>query len=124
MREKPSQGEEMSSLSDVTEMRAHVRLITALAPEDSRKSALRFAAMVLRLPFYRVKKLYYGEARRVDAHEADRIRAYVDQAQDLIQKRAEYEAERARFIAEAHPALARLAPPALNDKRAAKRGRA
>ena len=114
----------MSSLSDVAEMRAHVRTITALAPEDGRKAALRFAAMVLRLPFYRVKKLYYGEARRVDAHEADRIRAYVDQAQDLIQKRAAYEAERLAFLKAAHPTLARLSPPSIGDKPSTGRKRA
>lgn len=119
MPDKPSEKLEMTFTAEAirSEMRERVRTIAALSAEDNRKAALRFTAMVLRLPYDRVRRLFYGEARRVDAHEADQIRAYCEQAQDLIQRRAEYEAERARFIAEAHPALAKLAPPTLEKKR-------
>jgi len=92
-----------------SEMRQHVSAIAALAPEDSRKAALAFAAKVLRLPVGRVKCLFYGEARRIDAHEADQVRAYVQAAQQLIDSRAAYEKQRAEFVA-SHPRLARLAP--------------
>lgn len=95
------------------EMRGHVRAVAALAQEDGCKSALSFASRVLGLPFWRVKKLYYGEANRIDAHEADQIRAYVQAAEKLIQARADYEAKRAQFLAEAHPALGRMVPPPL-----------
>lgn len=96
------------------EMRGHVKAVAALAAEDGRKPALAFAARVLGLPFSRVKKLFYGEAQRIDAHEADRIRAYVQAAEKLIQARAEYETERERFV-RSHPRLAALAPPPLDE---------
>ncbi len=113
----------MSFTAEATrsEMQERVRTIAALAPEGGRKAALRFTALVLRMPYDRVRRLFYGEARRIDAHEADRIRAYVNQAQDLIQKRAAYEAERLEFIKTAHPALARLSPPSLSDEPKARR---
>jgi hypothetical protein len=98
------------------EMRQHISAIAALAPEDSRKAALAFAARVLRLPFGRVKCLFYGEARRIDAHEADQVRAYVQAAQQLIDSRAAYEKQRAEFV-ESHPRLARLVPrPSVPDE--------
>lgn len=93
------------------EMRAHVKTVVALAPEDGRKAALSFAARALHLPFGRVKQLFYGEARRIEAHEADRIRAYVDAASKLIEARAEYDRQRKEFLAGAGPVVARLAPP-------------
>lgn len=94
------------------EMQRHVKDVAALAPNDSRKSALAFAASVLRLPYERVRSLFYGNARRIDAHEADQIRAYVQAATELIEARADYERQRAQFVS-THPGLARLAPPPL-----------
>lgn len=95
------------------EMQDHVRSVTALAPDDGRKASIRFAASVLRLPFERVRSLFYAQARRIEAHEADQIRAYVYAAQKLIQARAEYEQSRKEFVAAASTNMARLAPPAL-----------
>lgn len=117
MSEKQSERREMSFTAEAvrSEMRQRVRDITALAPEDSRKAALRFTASVLRLPYDRVRRLFYGEARRVEAHEADQIRAYCEAAQKLIDARAKYEAERAEFLRSARPSLARLSPPSLPD---------
>lgn len=119
MREKRSQKREtwltaMPPTADIVhdEMRGHVRGIVDLST-DSRKAALAFAAKVLRLPFSRVKKLYYGEPLAVRAHEADQIRAFAEAASQLIKARAEYESKRAAFLAEAHPTLARLVPPPL-----------
>lgn len=94
-----------------SEMQERVRTIAALSPEDSRKAALRFTAGILRMPYDRVRRLFYGEARCIEAHEADQIRAYFDAAHKLIEARERYDAERAAFLAEAHPVLARLAPP-------------
>lgn len=91
------------------EMQGHISSLVALVPEGSRKTALSYAARVLGLPFGRVRSLYYGEARRIDAHEADKVRAYVQAAQKLIDARADYERQRLDFLA-ANPALARFAP--------------
>ena len=118
MSETPSEKSEMSFTAEAVraEMRQHISAIAALAPGDSRKAALGFAAKVLRLPFGRVKCLFYGEARRIDAHEADQVRAYVQAAQQLIDKKADYERQRREFV-EAHPRLARLAPrPSVPDE--------
>jgi hypothetical protein len=113
--ETSSKSTEMAFTAEAVrdEMRQRVRDIAALAPEDSRKAALAFAARVLRLPFGRVKCLYYGEARRIDAHEADQIRAYVHAASKMMEARADYERQRREFLAQAHSALVRLAPPPL-----------
>lgn len=93
------------------EMQAHVGSVVALSPEKSRKEALNFAAALLKLPFCRVKSLFYGEARRIEAHEADQIRAYVYAAQKLIEARADYEKQRKEFLESASPNMARLVPP-------------
>jgi hypothetical protein len=119
MSEITSEKSEMSFTAEAVraEMRQHVSAIAALAPEDNRKAALTFAAKVLRLPFARVKCLFYGEARRIDAHEADQVRAYVQAAQQLIEARADYEAQRIAYLANAHPALVHLAPrPSVPDE--------
>lgn len=100
------------------EMRQRVRDIAALSPEDSRKAALAFAAKVLRLPFSRVKCLFYGEARRIEAHEADQVRAYVAAAHKLIEARAEYETLRRQYVETASsqaPHLVGKAPRVLAD---------
>lgn len=90
------------------EVQQRVREVVALA-DGNRKSAIAFAARVLNLPFDRVRRMYYGQARMIHAHEADQIRAYVTAAQELIEARAAYEAQRASFL-KSHPALARFAP--------------
>lgn len=118
MSEKRSESREMSFTAEATrsEMRERVRSVVALSPEDGRKAALSFAAGVLGMPYARVRRLYYGDARRVEAHEADQIRAYCDAAQEIIEARQKYERERLEFLKTARPSLARLAPPALTDK--------
>jgi hypothetical protein len=112
MSEITSKKSEMSFTAEAVraEMRQHIGAIAALAPADSRKAALAFVARVLRLPAGRVKCLFYGEAHRIDAHEADQVRAYVQAAQQLIDSRAAYEKQRAEFVA-SHSPLARLVPP-------------
>lgn len=122
MSEKPSQTSETFSVrrtmaftseADRTEMRDHVGAIVSLVPDRSRKAAIQFAAGLLRLPVGRVKSLFYGEARRIDAHEADQIRAYVQQAETLIRDRQDYENRLASFLSSAPRFVARLSPPSL-----------
>jgi hypothetical protein len=118
MSEIASKKSEMTFTAEAVraEMRQHVSAIAALAPEDSRKAALTFAAKLLRLPVGRVKCLFYGEARRIDAHEADQVRAYVQAAQQLIDSRAAYEKQRAEFVA-SDLRLDRLVPrPLVSDE--------
>lgn len=123
MSEIPPSNSEKSSEPAMTaeavrdEMKGHIGSIVALVPEGSRKTALSYASRVLGLPFGRVRSLYYGEARRIDAHEADRVRAYVHAAHKLIEARAQYESLRRSYFDEvkAHPALSRSAPGPLVD---------
>lgn len=115
LRENPSPYPEKRSAMSYSaeavcdEMQGHVSRLVSLSPGESRKAAIRFAAGILHLPYSRVKRLFYGEARRIEAHEADQIRAYVEAATRLIEARGEYERQRQQFLS-AHPTLARLAP--------------
>jgi hypothetical protein len=96
------------------EMQEHVHKVAALWPETCRKTALAFAANALRLPYGRVKALYYGEARRIDAYEADQIRAYVQAASKLIEAQQHYNTLAREYLATAHPDLLRFAPRPLD----------
>ena len=87
-----------------------VRDVVSLS-DGNRKAAIAFAAKALNLPFDRVRRLYYGQARRIEAHEADQIRAYVAAAEKLIQARADYESQRQAFL-KYNPTLCRLVPNA------------
>lgn len=95
------------------EVRGKLRLITSLSSEVNTKAALAFAARILDIPYARVFAIYYGKAQRIEVHEADRIRAYVAQAQHLIEERARINAEIRAFRAEAPASLVRLAPKPL-----------
>ena len=95
-------------------MQQRVREITALA-DGNRKAAIAFAARVLHMPFDRVRRIFYRDAARIEAHEADRIRAYVQAAEKLIKARADYEKQRSAYLADAHPALVCLAPGELAE---------
>ena len=111
MSEKPSERKEFSSEADCREMREAVGKVVRLYPEQSRKAAIRMAAHVLGLPYERVKAFYYGEARLIAAHEADKVRAYIEQAHEIIEAGNAYERRRREFVA-AHPLLGRLVPAA------------
>jgi hypothetical protein len=97
------------------EMRQHLRVIAGLSMEENRKAALRFVSMVLGLPYDRVSRIFYGQAHRIEAHEADRIRAYVQQGERLIARRAELNAQIREFRAQAPASLAGSAPASLPD---------
>ena len=116
-KENFSASTEMSFTAErvAAEMRGHVSNVVALCPGESRKQALAYAAKLLRLPLSRVKCLFYGEARRIEAHEADQIRAYVQQAEDLFKAQRKYEQDRLDYIS-AHPIMGRLAPPSLETQ--------
>ena len=92
------------------EMQRSLRLIAGLAVDGNRKAAIAFAARVLGIPVARVQEMMYGRARRIDAHEADRIRAYVWQA-ELVQLNAEIR----KFRGEAPASLVAVAPKPLPD---------
>jgi hypothetical protein len=79
------------------EIEQHVRSIVELFAGNGRKAALARAARALQMPESRVTKLYYGLARRIEAHEADNIRAFMKSAENLVQARAEYEAKWREF---------------------------
>lgn len=85
------------------------------AAGSSVKARLRATARTMGLPAGRLADFYYREARRVEAHEADRIRACAAKAarRELIRREAEYAAARARLVAEAPRGLGWLCPPAL-----------
>lgn len=90
-----------------------------LRPGESVKAALRRAAIVLGMPQSRIKRLWYSEVQQVPAHEYLTIKQRVDERRrsraaelrDEIRHLEErHGRERAEFV-EAHPALARFAPP-------------
>ncbi len=85
------------------------------------KGRLRAAARALGLTFDRVRRYHYGEVKRIEAHEADKIRHYAKIANHarLIRAHQEYAALRARVLAETPPGLEWLVPPALPDPAAA-----
>lgn len=97
------------------EMQQHVRSVASLAPSEGRKAAIAFAASILKLPYGRVRSLFYGLAGRIDAHEADQIRAYVKHAEQIIEARDKYEDERRQFLANIPSFMARLSAPSLAD---------
>jgi hypothetical protein len=43
-------------------------------PDDSVKAAIRRASQRLEIPFSRTRDIWYGDARRIDAHEMDQLR--------------------------------------------------
>jgi hypothetical protein len=73
MSEFSSERSEMSSAAEASSL---IRM--AAEPRqtgDSVKAAIRRAAHRLGLTFTRAKNIWYGEARRIDAHEMDALRA-------------------------------------------------
>lgn len=51
------------------------------------KERVHAAARALHMPFGRAKRLYYGEARRVDAEEMDRARAAIEELREAKLRR-------------------------------------
>jgi hypothetical protein len=97
------------------EITGTIRDLVEKAPGGNRKARLTAAARSLGIAVGRVTDFFYGEARRVDAHEADRIRDHARQAEyrELARLETEYAALRAKLVAAAPGGLAALCPPAL-----------
>lgn len=95
------------------ELTAHVKDTVRSSPGDTVKERLRSAARVLGIPFGRVQDYWHGEVRRIEAHEADRIRHRAAEAKRarLARLEAEYRALRAELVAEAPRGLGWLVPP-------------
>jgi len=98
-----------------TEMSGRIsNVVRVYSPEGSVKARLDWASRILGLSVGRVSDFLYGEARRVEAHEADQIRARYDLAYEQYRARriAEYRALQAEVVAEAPRRLGWLCPPA------------
>jgi len=74
-----------------TELIAKIRELVNIAPGNTVKERLRATARHLDLPFSRVQNFWYDEAHKIEAHEADRIRAYYEAAKEIVDAKAEYE---------------------------------
>ena len=60
-----------------------------LRPDDSVKTRIVRASIRLSLPFQRAKAIWYRAARRIEAHEADLIRARTAHLGEIAQRMAE-----------------------------------
>ena len=59
----------------IDEARTLVRRCAEPRPaNDSVKAAIRRASQRLEIPFSRTRDIWYGDARRIDAHEMDQLR--------------------------------------------------
>lgn len=66
---------ERSEMSSVAEASTLIRRAAEPRPVgDSVKAAIRRAARRIGLSFTRAKDIWYGDARRIDAHEMDALR--------------------------------------------------
>ena len=90
-------------------------LIKQVAPSGSAKAQITAAARALSWSWSRAKAVWYGEARRIEAHEMDALRAAV-RRRELQEDRREFAELRARIarleaaIAIADPSQDRQAP--------------
>jgi hypothetical protein len=68
--------------SSIDEAQAHVRRCAEPRPAgDIVKAAIRRASRRLDIPFSRTKDIWYGDARRIDAEEMDRLRRGAEKAE-------------------------------------------
>jgi hypothetical protein len=71
-----------SYASSIDEAQAHVRRCAEPRPAgDIVKAAIRRASRRLDIPFSRTKDIWYGDARRIDAEEMDRLRRGAEKAE-------------------------------------------
>jgi hypothetical protein len=82
-----------SYTSSIDEARTLVRRCAEPRPaNDSIKAAIRRASQRLGIPFSRVRDIWYGDARRIDADEMDMLRQEAEKA-ELAQAVAAIELE-------------------------------
>jgi hypothetical protein len=68
--------------SSIEEAKALIRLCAEPRPAgDPVKGAIRRVSAQLHMPFVRVKAIWYGEARRIDSEEMDRLRRGAENAE-------------------------------------------
>jgi hypothetical protein len=71
-----------SYASSIDEAKILVRRCAEPRPAgDQVKAAVRRASQRLGIPFSRVRDIWYGEARRIDADEMDKLRQEADKAE-------------------------------------------
>jgi hypothetical protein len=71
-----------SYTSSIDEARTLVRRCAEPRPaNDSVKAAIRRASQRLEIPFSRTRDIWYGDARRIDAEEMDRLRRGAEKAE-------------------------------------------
>lgn len=120
--------EKEAAMSEVTadDVRDEMSALVKEAAEPARvgesvKAAIRRAARRLNMRYGRVKRHWYGEARQVSAdeylnaqqkieHRRKQRAAELRSELDILER--DYARRHAEFLQSAHPALARLAPPA------------
>jgi len=94
----------LSHASAIDEARALVRLCAEPRPAgDLVKVAIFRASQRLNMPVSRVKDIWYGDARRIDAEEMDQLRRAAKEA-ELAEAVAAIELLRSKFLAS--PSLA------------------
>ena len=68
--------------SSLEEARFLVRKCAEPCPAgDSVKAAIRRSSQRLQLPFTRIRDIWYGDARRIDAEEMERLRQVADETE-------------------------------------------
>jgi hypothetical protein len=85
LKKSPALASEMPSsefVSSVEEAQFLVRQCSEPSPSrDSVKAAIRRASRRLELPFTRLRDIWYGDARRIDAKEMDKLRQVAEEAE-------------------------------------------
>jgi hypothetical protein len=90
--------------SSIAEAQTLVRRCAEPRPAgDQVKAAVRRASQRLGIPFSRVRDIWYGDARRIDAEEMDRLRQVAENA-ELVQAVAGIEVLRNRILESNLPA--------------------
>jgi hypothetical protein len=93
-----------SHASAIDEAQTLVRRCAEPRPAgDQVKAAVRRASQRLNIPFSRVRDIWYGDARRIDAEEMDRLRQVAENA-ELAQAVAGIEVLRSRALESNLPA--------------------
>lgn len=78
----PTQLPHSSHTSSIDEAQTLVRRCAEPRPAaDKVKAAIRRASQRLDIPFSRVRDIWYGDARRIDAHEMDKLRQEAEKAE-------------------------------------------
>src|SRR5580704_6141251 len=95
----PSKLPKSPRASSINEAQMLVRRCAEPRPAgDQVKAAVRRASQRLGIPFSRVRDIWYGDARRIDAHEMDKLRQEAEKA-ELVQAVAAIEFLKNKILA-------------------------